>query len=91
MAMRRRLNGHMKWEVQTVLGGYVDRPWPNLLEWCKRIWEYGPTYSHLEDDMSPYERVVASAHTITERYRDESRSWDECQKTLEVLKFAVNW
>ncbi|KAK6392664.1 hypothetical protein LTR65_003437 [Meristemomyces frigidus] len=61
--------------------------WRNLVEWCTAV-RSGQAFVVLKsDDLNRMGRVVAAAHAITPDYAD--CTWQECEKALEHLRFAV--
>lgn len=68
-------------------GLYGRRDWDNLVKWCKNVWNGESFYivKEKDHDNGAEGDVVAAAHDIARAVS----SWDECERALENIRFAV--
>ncbi|KAK5121106.1 hypothetical protein LTR85_005590 [Meristemomyces frigidus] len=85
LAMAVSVEIHFQLKATCQWSGRKD--WANLIEWCKAVRLGGALMVVKSDELDNMGRVMAAAHSISRDHR--GRSWEECEKALENLRYAM--
>lgn len=83
-------------QVKAVVQVYGVPHGPNLIRWCKLLFESSGKGIRIRDELDRDETVVAAAHETVARHVKYGTSWVECEKALKMLltvvgKFEPAW